>query len=132
MTCGRCRSALETSCHARRGSEFDGFDNADLNVDVLNFSSVAWRNIHIIAVGAMKVGNLVVANHTRRGMHAQVAFEILDEKARPIDPAGARLLITPSGAALEKLREHRTDRPFLEDLGNGTFRVHARSQATAG
>jgi hypothetical protein len=103
--------------------EFDGFDDPDLNVDVLQFSNVAWRNIHIVGVGAMKMGNLVVANHSRRGMHAQIAFEILDEKARPIDPAGGRLLITPGGAALEKLREHRSDRPFLEDLGHGRFRV---------
>ena len=32
-------------------------------------------------------------------------------------------MITPKGAALEKLREHQVDLPFLEDLGQGTFRV---------
>jgi hypothetical protein len=52
-----------------------------------------------------------------------VELEILDERGRPIDPAGARLLITPTGAALEALREQRTDSPLLEDMGHGRFRV---------
>ena len=56
-------------------------------------------------------------------MDVQVAFEILDAQARPIDPAGATLLLTPKGAALEKLREQQVGRQFLEDLGHGNFRV---------
>jgi hypothetical protein len=104
--------------------EFEGFQGTDLNQNVLRFSHVAWRNIHIVPPGAkMKMGDMVVANHTDRVMHAHIAFEILDATASPIDPAGARLLLTPQGAALEKLREHPVDRPFLEDLGQGTFRV---------
>jgi hypothetical protein len=70
----------------------------------------------------MKMGDMVVANHTDRDMLVQIVFELLDASARPIDPAGARLLITPRGAALEKLRD-QGDLPFLEDLGHGTFRV---------
>jgi hypothetical protein len=104
--------------------EFEGFQpGTDLNQNVLKFSNVAWRNIHIVPVAKMKMDDMVVANHTDRDMLAQIAFEILDASARPIDPAGARLLITPRGAALEKLCEHQVDRPFLEDLGQGTFRV---------
>jgi hypothetical protein len=103
--------------------EFTGFQGPDLNQNVLKLNKVAWRNIHIVPVAKIQMGDVVVANHTERDMLAQVAFEILDDAAKPIDPAGARLLITPQGAALEKLREHQVDRPFLEGLGHGTFRV---------
>ena len=105
--------------------DLEGFPaGGDLNDSVLGFSNVAWRNIHIVRTAPqMKMGNMVVSNHRDRDMLAQIAFEILDAEARPIDPAGARLLITPKGAALEKLREHQDDRPFMEDLGDGTFRV---------
>ncbi|MEK6325050.1 MAG: cellulase family glycosylhydrolase [Acidobacteriota bacterium] len=104
--------------------EWEGFDpTQDLNKNVLGSSNVAWRNIHIVPVAKMKMGDMVVANHTGRDMLTQITFEILDTAARPIDPASARLLITAQGAALEKLREHQVDRPFLEDLGHGTFRV---------
>ena len=71
----------------------------------------------------LMMGDMVVANHTDQDMLVQIAFEILDAAARPIDPAGARLLITPKGAALEKIRERQGDCPFLEDLGQGTFRI---------
>jgi hypothetical protein len=103
--------------------EWEGFQGPNLNQNVLKLSNVAWRNIHIVPVAKMKMGDMVVANHTGQDMLAQIAFEILDAAARPIDPADARLLITPKGVALEKLREHQVDRPFLEDLGHGTFRV---------
>ncbi len=104
--------------------EFEGFQGPDLNQNVLKFSNVAWRNIHIVSPAAkMMMGDMVVANHTDQDMLAQIAFEILDAVAKPIDPVGARLLITPKGAALEKIRECQDDRPFVEDLGQGTFRV---------
>jgi hypothetical protein len=103
--------------------QFDGFEGPDLNENVLKFSKVAWRNIHIVPVAMRKMGDLVVSNHTGRNILAQIAFEILDARAKPIDPAGARLCLTPASAALEKLRQHRVDRPFLEDLGRGTFCV---------
>lgn len=103
--------------------EFEGFEGPDLNQNVLRFSNVAWRNIHIVPVAKMKMGDMIVANYTSRDMLVQIAFEILDAAARPIDPAGARLLITAKGAAFEKLHQHQPDRPFLEGLGQGTFRV---------
>jgi hypothetical protein len=103
--------------------EFEEFEGPNLNQNVLKLSTVAWRNIHIIPVAKMKMGDMLIANHTRENMLAQIGFEILDAEARPIDPVGARLLIAAEGAALEKLREARISRQFLEDLGNGTFRV---------
>jgi hypothetical protein len=103
--------------------EWEGFQGPDLNQNVLNFSNVVWRNIHIVPVARMKMGDMVVANHTGRDMLAQITFEVLDATARPLDPSNIRLLITPKGNALEKLRQHQGDRPFLEDLGQGTFRV---------
>jgi len=108
---------------------FAGFQGPDLNQNVLDANGVAWRNIHIVPVGAnmkmgdMEMGDIVVANHTDREMVAEIVFETLDAGARLIDPAGARLSITAKGAALDKLREHQADRPSLEDLGHGTFRV---------
>lgn len=104
--------------------EFAEFQGPDLNQNVLKLNNVAWRNIHIVLPAVkMKMGNLVVANHTDRDMLAQVGFEILHAAAKPIDPASAKLLITPKGVTLEKLREHQADPPSLEDLGHGTFRV---------
>lgn len=104
--------------------EFEGFQGPDLNQNVLKFSNVAWRNIHIISSAPkMMMGDMVVANHTDQDMLAQIAFEILDVAARPIDPAGAKLLITPKGASLEKIRERQGERPFVEDLGQSTFRI---------
>jgi hypothetical protein len=65
--------------------EFAGFQGPDLNQNVLEFSKVAWRNIHIVPPAAkMKMGDIVVANHTDRVMHAKIAFEILDAAASPI------------------------------------------------
>ncbi|MGA7733783.1 MAG: cellulase family glycosylhydrolase, partial [Chloroflexia bacterium] len=103
--------------------EFVEFEGPNLNLNVLKLSTVAWRNIHIIPVAKMKMGDLVIANYMDRNIRAQVGFEILDDTARLIDPAGARLLITAEGAALEKLRANQNNRRFLEDLGGGTFRV---------
>jgi hypothetical protein len=105
--------------------DLEGFPKGgDLNDSVLGFSNVAWRNIHIVHTAPqMKMGNMVVSNHRDRDMLAQISFEILDAAARPIDPAGVRLLITARGAALEKLHEYQDDRPFLEDLGHGSFLV---------
>ncbi|HEV7800409.1 MAG TPA: cellulase family glycosylhydrolase [Burkholderiales bacterium] len=104
--------------------QFEGFQGPDLNQNVLKLSKVAWRNIHIVPVAKMEnMGDMVVANHTDRNMAAQVAFEILDAGATPIHRARGNLFITPRGAALDKLREDRAARRFLEDMGDGTFRV---------
>ena len=109
--------------------QFEGFSGTDLNANVRNLNKVAWRNIHILTVPQMmpkkmKLGDVVVSNYTARDMHAQLAFEVLDGSARPINPAGDTLLITPKGAAREKLREdYQVFRPFLEDMGHGVFRV---------
>jgi sugar lactone lactonase YvrE len=104
-------------------AQFAGFTGTDLNENVLNLSKVAWRNIHIEPAAAMKIGNILVANYTARDMDVQIAFEILDAQARPVDPARARLLITPKGTALEKIREQQFAGPYLEDLGHGRFQV---------
>jgi sugar lactone lactonase YvrE len=112
------------ACIATSGApEFEGFQGPNLQQNVLDLRKVAWRNIHIVAVAKMKMGDVVMANYTARAMQAQLAFEILDTKARRIDPVGADLLLTPKGAALDKLREVQVERPFLEDLGHGVFRV---------
>jgi hypothetical protein len=103
--------------------EFEGFQGPNLNQNVLNFRKVAWRNIHIVPVAKMKLGNILVANHTGESMAAQIAFEVLDGSGRAIDPAHAKVLITASGAALEKLRHLQVRGPFMEELGDGTFRV---------
>jgi hypothetical protein len=108
--------------------QFEGFSGTDLNVNVLNLNKVAWRNIHILPVAKlklrMKLGDVVVSNYTAGDMHAQLAFEVLDGSARPINPPGGMLLITPKGTARERLREDdQVGRPFLEDLGYGVFRV---------
>lgn len=103
--------------------QFDGFEGSDLNQNVLKLSNVAWRNIHIVPVAQMNMGDVVVANHTDRNMVAQIGFEILNAAAGTIDPAGAKLTITPRGAALDRLRARQVGPAFLEDLGQGTFRL---------
>lgn len=103
--------------------EFDGFQGTNLNQNVLALNEAGWRNIHITPAVKMQLGHMVVANYTAKEMHAHIAFEILDASARPINPSGATLLITPKGAALDKLREQQVDRPYLEAMGHGTFRV---------
>jgi hypothetical protein len=102
---------------------FEGFQGLDLNQNVLRLGEVAWRNIHILPAATMRLGDMVVANHTGRDMRTQITFEILDEAATPIDSAGAVLSITPKGAALDKLGGHQAERPFLEELGDGPFRL---------
>ena len=52
-----------------------------MNQNVLTFSHVAWRNIHIVPVAKMKTGDMVVANHTDRDMLVQIVFELLDASA---------------------------------------------------
>lgn len=104
-------------------AEFEGFEGPDLNANVLKFRKVAWRNIHIVPVAKAKLGNVVAANRTARNMVAQIAFEVLDQSASVAGPGSERLLITPNRATLDKLRQREIGRPFLQDLGDGTFQV---------
>jgi hypothetical protein len=106
--------------------EFEGFQGPNLNQNVLKLSNVAWRNIHIVPTAKMKLGELVLANHTDIDMLTQLVFEVPDVKTSPVDqvrPGGGRLLVSPRGPALEKLRLLQGDHPFLEEVGEGTFRV---------
>jgi endoglucanase len=108
--------------------EFEGFSGPDLNANVLALSTAAWRNIHIVSVPKllpkMKLGDVVLSNHTDRDMRTQLAFEILGGSARPINPPNGALFITPRGAARERLREnYEAGRRYLEDMGDGVFRV---------
>jgi hypothetical protein len=104
-------------------SPFDGFKGPDLNQNVLTFSHVAWRNIHIVPVAADWLGELVVANHTDREMVAQVTFEPLDRWARPVDRPDGWLTLSPRGATLERIRGLAEVLGNLEDLGHGVYRV---------
>lgn len=104
-------------------AEFSGFSGTNLQQNVLALSKVAWRNIHIVGVAKMELGELVAANYTRKDMTVQIGFEILDASARPVRPAAGRLFMTPRGAALERLRGLRADRPFLEEVGHGRFHL---------
>ena len=65
-----------------------------------------------------KLGNVVVSNYTASNMHIQLAFELLDESARPINPPVGVLLLSGRGVAhkrtLENLRVHDSS---LENLG---------------
>lgn len=116
-----CLLAFVTKATAPEWEEANA--DRDLNRAVLSYSHIAWKNIHIVPAAKAKMGHILVTNRTDVVMRAQLAFELLDSSARGIDPAGAMLLITPKGAAIEKLREHITEPPFLENLGHGTFRV---------
>jgi aryl-phospho-beta-D-glucosidase BglC (GH1 family) len=103
--------------------EFNGSEAPTLNGDVLRFGHIAWHNLHIMAVGAMQMGSLVASNHTRRAMRAQVSFDVLDEHGRPLPRDAGALVVTPSVAALERMRRHPIGGGGLEEVGPGTFRV---------
>jgi hypothetical protein len=106
--------------------EFAGFAGSNLNQNVLNLSTVAWRNIHIVPPpppGMIKFGNIVVANYTERVMRAQVVLEILDAAAKPTNSRRDEVWITAKGNSLERLREHLGDPPVLERSQDGAFRV---------
>lgn len=115
-----CLLAVVTKAAA---APFDGFRGPDLNQNVLTFSHVAWRNIHILPLAMRRLGELVVANHTERDLVAQVPFERLDARGQPADPLAGRLTLSPREAALERLRDLDDLRGSLEDLGDGTYRV---------
>lgn len=115
-----CLLALVTKSTS---SEFEGFLGSDLNQNVLKLSTVAWRNIHIVPVTAKALGDFAVSNDTDRNMRAHIAFEVLDARARPLDPAGARLSITPRGAALDRLKTAQSSDPSLKELEHGAFEI---------
>jgi hypothetical protein len=94
-----------------------------LNANVLKLSNVAWRNIHILPKPKMKLGQIVVANHTHRPMEAQLAFEIIEATGRLLRLPRGSLILSPDSAALEKLRRHRGERTPYDDLGDGRVRV---------
>ena len=106
--------------------EFAGFAGTDLSQNVLNLSTVAWRNIHIVPPpppGMIKFGTIVVANHTERVVRTQIGLEILDAAANPTNARRDEVWITARGNSLERLREHLGDPPVLVDSQEGTFRV---------
>jgi endoglucanase len=103
---------------------FEGFSGPNLNDNVRNLSRVAWRNIHIVPVPKMwadklKLGNVVATNAAPGDMHAQLAFEFLDEWARPVDPPAGTLLLTPQGAARERPGGNPDGTIRLADLARG-------------
>ncbi len=128
-----CLLAVVTKAGA---SPFDGFRGSDLNQNVLAFSHVAWRNIHIVAVApdwSGRLGELVVANHTEWDLDTRVAFEPLDGWARPVDPRGGRLTLIPRGdTALERIHELAGVTENLRDLGDGVFHVPDPATGLAG
>jgi hypothetical protein len=105
--------------------QFDGFQGPDLNLNVLQWSDVAWRNIHIVPVMAeMRLGDLVVTNQTDDEMLVQISFALLDDTATVLDGNRGQLLIAPRDpSAEERLRDLMGRLPILEDLGHGTYRV---------
>jgi endoglucanase len=129
-----CLLAVVTKATA---SPFDGFSGPNLNQNVLAFSHVAWRNIHIVPVAADwrgQLGELVLANHTDWHLETEVAFEPLDGWARPVDPLDdGWLTLTPRGeATLERLRSLPGLAGSLEDLGHGTYRLRTSRAGIAG
>ena len=114
-------------------SPFEGFQGPDLNQNVVTFSHVGWRNIHIVGVGADWLAELVVANHTGEEMTTEVAFEPLDGWARPVDPREGWLTLAPRGdIALERVRGLGAFADNLEDLGHGVYRVTDPATGIAG
>ena len=103
--------------------DFAGFQGPDLNQNVLNWSTVAWHNIHIVPVGKKELGDVVLANYTDRVIHAQVRFEILDSRRRALKSPAATLFIAPREGGIERIRKYQSRWPFLEDAGAGGFRV---------
>lgn len=117
-----CLLAVVTKAAA---SPFDGFKAGTyLNENVLAFSHVGWRNIHILPVAAQRFGNFVVVNHTDQDIVTQIAFEPLDRWMQPVDPHDGLLTITPhDGIALERVRHLAVSPDSVEHLGDGVFRV---------
>jgi aryl-phospho-beta-D-glucosidase BglC (GH1 family) len=102
---------------------FDGFVGSNLNSNILRFSHVASRNIHVVHVAAdvQHLGGLVVANHTDADVRAQVTFETLNRRGEEADAPG-RIILTPRDIALDRIREFG-DPENLEDLGEGVYGV---------
>lgn len=116
-----CLLAVVTKAAA---SPFEGFKGPDLNQNVLAFSHVGWRNIHIVPVAADWLGELVVANHTDGEMVTEVAFEPLDGWAQPVDTLAGWLTLAPRGhIALERIHGLAGFTDNLQDLGHGVYRV---------
>lgn len=103
--------------------EFDGFQGPNLNQNVLNLSTVAWRNIHIVPVSAKTLGDFVVANHTTRHMLTHLVFDMLDAKAKVVKPGDATLSIMPRGTALDKIKTAKNVHAFLKERGHGKFGI---------
>ena len=117
-----CLLAVVTKASA---SPFDGFKAGTfLNENVLAFSHVGWRNIHILPVAARTLGDFVIANHTHRDIVTQIAFQPLDTWAQPVDPHDGWLTLTPHGDAAHEWVRHLAVLPdSVEDVGNGAYRV---------
>jgi endoglucanase len=108
-------------------AQFEGFSGSNLNENVLKLNRAAWRNIHILTMpkppGGMMLGDVVMSNGEARAVDAHLVFELLDAAGRRTDPRAGTLTAAPRGAARERLREHRAAGRYLEEMGDGVFRV---------
>jgi hypothetical protein len=100
---------------------------APLSASVLKMNNVGWHNIHIdapkVGGGMMKLGAAVLGNPGGEVMRASLRLEVLDARARPVNPRPGSLRITLEGAALERLGRMEARRPVWEDMGDGSFAV---------
>jgi endoglucanase len=125
-----CLLAVVTKASA---SPFEGFKGPDLNQNVLTFSHVGWRNIHIVGVAAEWLGELVVANNTEWEMVTHITFEPLDSWARPVDRYDGWLTLAPRGdIALERVHGLAEFPSHLEDLGHGVYRLRGPATGIVG
>ena len=95
--------------------DWAGFSGPDLNANVLNMRTVAWRNIHIIAVQQNHIGHVVASNFHPGSMHAWVEFELSDPLGRRMDLGEAGLLLSLHPEVLRRLSgAENSSRPLFE------------------
>ncbi|MBV9821244.1 MAG: cellulase family glycosylhydrolase [Actinobacteria bacterium] len=126
-----CLLAVVTKAGA---APFDGFAGPDLNANVLVFSHVAWRNIHIVPVAAKQLGEFLPANNTGSHLLAEVAFEPLDPWLRPVEPPEPGwLTLTPRGdTVVERISALVGVTENLAVAERGSYRVHDPRAGIAG
>lgn len=103
----------------KAGTPFhDGFTGPHLNANVLRFSSVVSRNIHLVPVGMRAIGDLVLTNPADLLLDLEVEFEPLDPRGRPADPFDGLLTLSPRGFSPDRIPGLGEQ---LEDRHDGTF-----------